>query len=279
MAITINTRDRYLIKGKIVDIPGDGTLVIFVTDPFSSKIEFTCFPMQYNYIHSSRLSKYNWLGLGRGSHPQAWEASAYYNTEQKSFYKKESDSESNGESEWKVADFEDIYRDNSRLLTNDLHSYQKEHKFFVDRYIPILQKEQPCKFSAYALQEINEGNWQSVNSSQVERYPNDRDYLWIYNPDTFRGKKWDTESIDDLVKEVRPSKGCVKQLLKSYEDDDRKAKKEQRNKVWETIKSTPKRFEDFLGKYKQSTIGLGGVIVGAILAIVALLTYFKQYMP
>lgn len=278
MAITINTRDRYLIKGKIVDMPGDGTLVIFVTHPFSSKIKFTCFPIQYNYIHSSRLSKYNWLGLNRGSHPQVWEASAYYNTEQKSFYKKESGGESDGESEWKAADFEDIYHDNSRLLTNDLHSYQKEHKFFVDRYIPILQKEQPCEFSAYALQEINEGNRQSVNSSQVERYPNDRDYLWIYDPDTFCAEKWDTESIDDLVKEVRPSKECVKQLLKSYEDDDRKAKKEQRNRVWETIKSTPKRFEDFLRKYKQSTIGLGGVIVGAILAIVALLTYFKQYM-
>lgn len=274
MVITINTRDRYLIQGKIVDIPGDGTLVIFVTHPFSSKIKFTCFPIQYNYIHSSRLSKYNWLGLDSGSHPQVWEASAYYNTEQKSFYKKESDSES----EWKAADFEDIYRDNSRLLTNDLHSYQKEHKFFVDRYIPILQKEQPCEFSAYALQEINEGNWQSVNSSQVERYPNDRDYLWIYDPDTFRAEKWDTESIDDLAKEVRPSKECVKQLLKSYEDDDRKAKKEQRNRVWQTIKSTPKRFEDFLRNYKQSTIGLGGVIVGAVLAIVALLTYFKQYM-
>ena len=121
MTITINTRDRYFIKGKIVDIAGNGTLVIFVTHPFSSQIKFTCFPMQYNYIHSSRLSKYNWLGLDRGSHPPAWEASAYYNTEQKHFYKKES-GEDDGESEWKAADFEDIYRDNSRLLTNDLHS-------------------------------------------------------------------------------------------------------------------------------------------------------------
>ena len=274
MAITINTHDRYLIKGKIVDIANNGALVIFVTYPFSSKIEFTCFPMEYNYIHSSRLSKYNWLGLNSGSHPQVWEASAYYNTEQKNFYKKESA----GESEWKATDFEDIYYDNSRLLTNDLHSYQKEHKFFVDRYIPILQKEQACAFYAYALQKTNEGNRQSVNSSQVERYPDDRDYLWIYDPDTFYLEKWGTESIDDLVKEVRPSKECVKQLLKSYEDDDRKAKKEKWNKVSETIKSTPKRFEDFLRKYKQSTIGLGGVIVGAILAIVALLTYFKQYM-
>ena len=274
MAITINTHDKYFIKGKIVDIANNGTLVICVTHPFSSKIKFTCFSMEYNYIHSSRLSKYNWLGLNSGSHPETWGPSAYYNTEQKSFYKKESD----GESEWKAADFEDIYRDNSHLLTNDLHSYQKEHKFFVDRYIPVLQKEQSCAFYAYALQKTNEGNQQSVNSSQVERYPDDRDYLWIYDPDTFYVEKWDTESIDNLVKEVRPSKECVKQLLKSYGDDDRKARKEKWNRVWETIKSTPKRFEDFLGKYKQSTIGLGGVIVGAILAIVALLTYFKQYM-
>lgn len=264
MAITINTRDRYFIKGKIVDVAGDGTLAIFVAQPFSCRIKFTCYPIQYNYIHSSRLSKYNWLGLDRGSHPQVWEASAYYNTEQKHFYKKES-GEDDGESTWKAADFEDIYHDNSRLLINDLHSYQKEHKFFVDRYIPILQKEQSCAFYAYALQEIDEGNYQSVNSSQVERYPDDRDYHWIYDPDTFYVEKWDTESIDDLAREILPSRECLEELLKRHDASDEKLKKEKRKEKWEWIKSTPKRIENFLAKYSRLSwllITLGAFFVG-----------------
>lgn len=215
MVIAIETRDKYFIKGKIIEADND-TLVVCVTQPFSCQIKFMCYPAHYNYIHSSRLSKYNWLGLDRGSHPESLGASAYYNAEQKTFYKRESDSES----EWEISDFEDIYRDNSHFRTNDLYSYQKEHKFFVDRYIPILQEGQSCTFYAYALQETNEKGYQSVYNSQVKRHPDDPEYRWIYDPDTFYVGKWGPESIDDLVKETLPSRECLEKLLKRHDAAD-----------------------------------------------------------
>ena len=108
--------------------------------------------------------------------------------------------------------------------------------------------------------------WRSVQEPRVITHPND--YFWIYDLDTFQGEKWNTESIDALVKEMRPSRDCLKQLLESYEDDDRKTKKEKWDRRWETIKSSPERFHNWLEKYKQIwwfvTTFIAGVL-GALL--------------
>ena len=274
MGTTIHQRDRYFIKGKISETPSRDALIIFVSQPFSCKIEFTCFPTQYNYIHSSRLSKYDWLDLHR-EHPPCWRAAAYYNTEHKHFYKKESADESSGNPEWKVTDFEDIFYDNSHLRTNEFHSQQKEHKFFLDRYIPILQKGMLCSFYAYALEEVDEGNWKSVHSKQVKRYPNDYDDHWIYDPDSFCIEEWNAESIEGLVKEILPSRECLEELLKRHDAADEELKKEKRKERREWIKSIPKRIENRLQSYPRTLwliISGGTLALGIITLIYAILT-------
>ena len=216
MAITINESHKYNISGKIIKIR-NSTLIISVTAPFTCEIEFYCSSLHYDVLHPSISSKYTWISwVEGGGHPSIPEASAYYNTRDKCFYKKES----GRASEWEAIDFEDLYDDNPSLFTKDPNIIQeKKYWFFQDRYMSILQKEQLCEFSAYALHENR-----SVHNIKVEKRPDE--YFWIYDPDTFRAEKWDTESIDDLVKEIRPSRDCLKQLLKSYKDDDRRANKE-----------------------------------------------------
>lgn len=266
MATAIRQNDRYLIKGKIVETANDDTLVIFVTEPFSCQIQFTCFPIQYNSIHSSRLSKYNWLGLHGGPHPLGWGiAAAYYDTEKKCFYKKEAGNASDGDPEWEVTDFKDIYHDNSSLRTNELYSQQKEHKFFVDRYIPILQKGMLCNFDAYALEEVDEENSKSVHRKRVERHPNDDDYHWIYDPDSFRIEEWNAESIEGLVKEILPSRECVKELRKRHRAIDKESRRKIPKEICEWIKSTLKRFENHLQKYPRLSwfiLTLGMLLIG-----------------
>ena len=275
MATTIRQNDRYFIKGKIVETASNGTLVIFVTHPFSCQIKFTCFPAQYNYIYSERLSDYNWLGLSGGSHPLGWGiAAAYYDTEKKCFYKKEAGNASDGDPEWEVTDFKDIYDDNPRLLTNDLHSQQKEHQFFVDRYIPILQKGMLCRFYAYALEEVDEGNWKSVRSKQVERHPNDYDDHWIYDPDSFRIEEWNAESIEGLVKEILPSRECVEELLKRHRAIDKESRRKIPKEIWEWIKSTLKCFENHLQKYPRVSwfiLTSGMLLIGIATLVYAVL--------
>ena len=270
MGITIRQNDRYFIKGKIVETASNGTLVIFAAQPFSCEIKFTCFPIQYNCIHSSRLSKYNWLGVSGGSHPGTWEAAAYYNTAGY-FYKKESASESDGNPEWKTADFEDILYDNSHLRTNDSHSYQKEHKFFEDRYIPILEKGMLCSFYAYALEEVDEGNLKSVHSKQVERHPNDYDDRWIYDPDSFRIEEWNAESIEGLVREILPSRECVEDLRKRHRAIDKESRRKQWRELCESIKSIPKRIENHLQEYSRLSWFI--INLGILLITIASLAY------
>ena len=274
MAITIRQNDRYFIKGKIVETAGDGTLVICVTHPFSCQIKFTCFPRQYNSIYSERLSKYNWLGPHGGAHPKVWGAAAYYNAEQETFYQTESDDESGGKSEWEVTDFEDIYHDNPHLCTNDLDSYQKEHQFFKDRYIPILHKGMLCSFYAYALEAVDERNRKSVHSKQVERYPTDYDYHWIYDPDSFRIEEWNAESIEGLVKEILPSRECVEELLKRHRAIDKESRRKIPKEIWEWIKSTLKRFENHLQKYPRVSwfiLTSGMLLIGIATLVYAVL--------
>ena len=271
MVTTINPYDRYRISGKIIDISGNSTLTISVISPFTCEIKFHCDSSQYNNILHPPPFKYNWMDLQEVHPSDVTEAAAYYNTEEKRFYKKES----GGASEWKPTDFKNIYEDNSSLVRQNPNSIQEQEKyrFFRDRYMSILQKGQLCHFSAYAMHRINT-DWSSVQSPQVARHPDD--YDWIYDPDTFSAKKWDTESIDDLVKKIRPSRDCLKQLLESYEDDDRRAKKAKWNRRWEIIKSTLRRIEDSLGKYPRLlwlilTLGMFFVGIGSLIV-----TYFKN---
>ena len=270
MELTINKYDGYRISGKIIDIDANrGIFTISVTDPFTCEIKFHCESGHYYLLHPipsiyEGPSKYYWIGLD-DTHPLVVGASAYYNTEDKCFYKKESGTES----EWKPTDFEHIYYDNPNLLKKNSGRWLAEYFFFLRRYRSILHKEQLCEFSAYALHENR-----SVKNNQVKRHPDD--YFWIYDPNSFEAKKWNAESIDDLVRDIRPSRDCLKQSLKSYEDDDRDVKKEKWNRRWEGIKSTPKRLKNWLDEYDKLIIGLGGLIVGAITASVAILTYLKK---
>ena len=176
MAIIINESHKYYIRGKIIDI-NDVTFTISVTSPFTCEIEFDCSLEYYGVLHPPVSSKYNWISWVKGDgHPNISEASAYYNTKDKCFYKKES----GRESEWKATDFEEIYDDNPSLVTKNPNIIQGQEKywFFQGRYRSLLQKEQSCSFSAYVLRE-NEAGVLSV-VSKLRRHP-DYDYFWIYD--------------------------------------------------------------------------------------------------
>ena len=117
MELTINKSNVYYISGKIIDIDeARGIFTISVTRPFTCEIKFHCERGHYYLLHPVTSiyqdpSKYNWMGLG-DAHPPVGGASAYYNTEVKRFYTKESGTES----EWKPTDFERIYYDNPNLF-------------------------------------------------------------------------------------------------------------------------------------------------------------------
>ena len=144
------------------------------------------------------------------------EASAYYNTKDKCFYRKESGSGS----AWERTDLDDIYKDNPASILYKKLKYAGKISisgYAYNKYMWILHKEQLCHFSAYAMQMTNR-NWHSIHNMQVERHSGD--YFWIYDPDTFYGEKWDAESIDGLVKEVLPSRECLEELLKRHDAAD-----------------------------------------------------------
>ena len=270
MAINFEDYHIYSIEGKIIDInDNNSTLTISVTSPFVSVIKFYCNSEQYDTLHPPVSSKYEWIAwVQDDAHPIGTKASAYYNTKDKCFYRKESGSES----EWERADFDDIYEDNPHLLTKNLNM-QEKYQFFLFKCMSILHKEQLCHFSAYAIDTTNRNNWHSIKNKGVERNPND--YTWIYDPDTFHGEKWDTESIDGLVKEVLPSRECLEELLKRHDAADEELKRKEWKEKWERIKSTPKRFEDFIGKYPRLlwlVITFGMLLVGIGSLIV---TYLK----
>ena len=292
MAITINESDAYYIMGKIIGI-NNYRLTISVTSPFTEEIDFDCNVDYYDQIHPPKSVEYNWEDL-RESHPTITEASTYYNTNHKSFFKKEY----GAESEWKPTDFEDIYDSNPNLLKNE-KKYREKYLFFIDKYLQTLHKGQLCRFKAYPI-EKNNRNTHSVQRILVEEYPNK--YNWIYDPDSFFTERWITESIDDLVQEIRPSRECVKQLFESYKDDDRiiesiddlvkeilpsrecveqllerhdAADEELKRKEWkeklERIKSTPERLQNWLTKYNQIFLLLTSSLVGSIVTLIATL--------
>ena len=279
MAINFDEYGKYSIKGKIIDINDSSTLTISVTSPFISVIKFHCSSEHYDTLHPPVSSKYEWIDWVRdNAHPIMTEASAYYNTRDKCFYRKESGSGS----AWERTDFDDIYKDNPHLLTKN-SNMQEKYQFFLYKYMWILHKEQLCHFSAYAIDTTNR-NWHSIHNKQVERHSGD--YFWIYDPDTFHGEKWDAESIDGLVreilpsrecleelliKEVLPSRECLEELLKRHDAADEELKRKEREERRERIKSIPKRVEDFIGKYPRLLwliitfgmflVGIGSLIV------------------
>ena len=263
MAINFEDYDKYSIKGKIIDVnDNSSTLTISVTSPFVSVIEFYCNSEYYDVLHPPVSSKNEWIDwVQDDAHPIVTEASAYYNTKDKCFYRRES----GGESEWERTDFEDLYNDNPYLFTKDSNS-QVKYEFFLYRYKSILHKEQLCYFSAYATDWDNR-NWHSIRNKQVERHP--KDYTWIYDPDTFHGVRWDTESIDGLVKEIRPSRDCLKQLLKSYKADDIEVIIETCKKIWKSIKSAPERLQNWLTKYDKIWLLLTSSLVSVLVTLIA----------
>ena len=273
MGIIFDQYDKYSIKGKIIDINDGSTLTISVTSPFVSQIKFHCSSEHYDTLHPPISPKYDWIDWGRDDIPPiVIEASASYNAKEKCFYKKEF----GPDSKWKRTDFKDIYDDNPHLLRKNMNM-QEKYKLFLQKYMQILYKGQLCHFSAYAIYRVNR-KWHSIQNTQVESNPDI--YYWIYDPDTFCAEKWDVESIDGLVKEIRPSRDCLNQLLESYNAADqeakRKAKKEKWDRRWKTTKSTPERVEDFIGKYPRLLwliISFGTFLVGIGSFIV---TYLKD---
>ena len=295
MAIIFDEYDKYGIIGKIIDISDSSTLTISVTSPFISEIKFHCNSEHYDILHPPVSAKYYWIDWVDGdAHPIESEASAYYNTRDKCFYKKESGSKS----KWERTDFDDIYADNPRLLTKSSY-LQEKYEFFLYKYIPILHKGQLCRFSAYAIHRVDR-DWKSLKNNQVNRHP--EDFTWIYDPNTFWAEKWDEESIDDLVEEIRPSRDCLnrllyteewdeesidglvkkirpsrdclKHLLESYEVDDWKTKREKRDRRWKMIKSAPERFQNWVTKYDKIWIFLTGSV--GTLIIKEIIDYFRN---
>lgn len=264
MAISFDEYDRYSIKGKIIDVNDSSTLIVSVTSPFSAKIQFHCSSDHYDMLHPPASPKYDWIDWGgHDTPPIAAGAAASYDTKEKCFYKKESGLDSG----WKRTDFEDIYNDNPNLLVKNMNM-QEKYKLFLYKYMSILHKEQLCHFSAYAIPTDNRSR-HSTRSKQVERHP--EDYFWIYDPDTFHGEKWNVESIDGLVKEIQPSRECLKQLLESYKADEKEAMVERWKIRWKTIKSTPERFQNWLTKYDKILILLTSSLVSAIVTLIATL--------
>ena len=265
MALIIDEYDKYSIKGKIIGINNNNsTLTISVTSPYISVIEFDCNSEQYDVLHPPVSSKYNWIDwVQSDGHPVVTEASTYYNTVEKCFYKKESGSES----EWEHIDFDSLYNNNPDLFVKD-SGIREKYQFFIYRYMSILHKEQLCYFSAYAFRRSNR-DWHSIHNNEVERHP--EGYYWIYDPDSFRVEKWDAESINGLAKEIRPSRDCLMQLLESYKADDRDANKEKWKSRWKTIKSTPEHLQNWLTKYDKIWLFFTSSLVGALVTIIATL--------
>lgn len=265
MAFIIDPFDKYEdITGKIIDVNNSGTLIISVTSPFIGVIKIQCISEHYDVLHPPVSPEYNWIDWVQGdAHPIVMEASAYYNTNDKCFYKKEYGKES----EWEHIDFENLYEDNPHLFTKNLNS-QVKYDLFLSKYIPILHKEQVCHFSAYAIRRINR-DWKSIQNNEVERHPGS--YTWIYDPDTFWGEKWDTESIDGLVKDILPSREGLEELLKRHDAADEELKRKKRKEKWERIKSTPERLQNWLTKYNQIFLLLTSSLVGAIVTLIATL--------
>ena len=220
-------------------------------------------------LHPPKFT-YSWISWVRDSaHPVVSEAAAYYNTNDKCFYKKESGSES----EWERADFKDIYEDNPNLLTKNTNVLQEKYQSFLYKYKSILHKEQLCRFSAYVIKRTDT-KFHSVRGQEVERHPNDYDYTWIYDPDSFYGEKWDAESIDGLVKEILPSRECLEELIKRHDAANDELNRRKWKERWERVKSIPKHVEDFIGEYPRSLwliITLGTFILGIVSFIASLL--------
>ena len=112
----------------------------------------------------------------------------------------------------------------------------------------------------------------------VKRHP--EDYTWIYDPDSFHIEKWNTESIDSLVKEIRPSRDCLKQLRKTYRADDRKTIVEKLKRIGIAIKYAPRRFWNLLSKdgklVIRLAIALGTLIAGTTVAVITILNYLNK---
>lgn len=269
MAFIFDKYDEYGIDGKIIDINDrSSTLTISVTSPFTSVIKIHCIPEHYNTLHPPLTSKYNWIDWVAGDgHPSAREASVYYNTSHKCFYKKES----SRESEWERADFEDIYNDDDPYLFVKHLDVPEKYQFFLYKYKSILHKEQVCHFSAYAIRRINR-DWKSIQNKEVERHP--EDYTWIYDPDSFYGEKWDAESIDGLVKEILPSRECLEESLKRHDAANDELRRKEWKKKWKRIKSIPKRVENLIAEYPRSLwliISIGMFLIGMGTLIVSIL--------
>ena len=284
MRLYIDEYYAYALKGIFIK-KGDGdnaNLVISVTDPFTCEIDFQCNSDKYNRLHPPRSkdrskSKYTWLGLNSDLHltpggaADYYNNSVYYNVEDKCFYKKGADDTSG----WERTDFEEIYYDNPNFLKKD--AIQASYEHFRDRYRAILHKGMLCNFKAYALEKKDDGSFRSSSTNNVKRHP--EDYTWIYDPDSFHIEGWNTESIDSLVKEIRPSRDCLEQLRETYDADDRKAKDEKRKRRCEKGKAILKRFWTWLNKDDSWVIRLCKWIIALlplIAAVITILNYFYK---
>lgn len=286
MEFHIDRYDAYDIRGVFIQKGENANLVISVNDPLNREIDFECYSGIYNRLHPPRSrygsnSQYTWLGIEKDLHrtpagdADYYNNSVYYNVEDNCFYKKGA----GDTSEWERTDFEEVYDDNPNLLGKDTD--QGSYVLFRDRYRAILHKGMLCNFYAYALEKKDDGTYRSISTNNVKRHP--EDYTWIYDPDSFHIEKWNTESIDSLVKEIRPSRDCLKQLRKTYRADDRKAIVKKLKRIGKAIKSAPRRFWTLLSKDGKLVIrlatliiALGTLIAGTTVAVITILNYFNK---
>ena len=93
-------------------------------------------------------------------------------------------------------------------------------------------------------------------------------------------KKWEAESIDGLVKEIRPSRECVEWLIESYKTEDQEAKRKDKKEKRENKKNKWKnrfdRFEQYPNTIKIIITVLITTFVNQIPAIFKALKYIVQ---
>ncbi len=272
----------------------DYILKILVNHPFNAEISIIMNTDTWNKYVNYSVSR-NWRGF-LDNHPKECNSMDFYcNPQEGKFYMGSSTDDKNY-SVWEETTLEKIVNISRLAWEFSRHIHTDYNR---------LHAGQTCEFYAYAI----DNNDRLYKPSTIEdNFPK---YKWIYNPLTFKAHDITSESIehliaktpppklvadkiilnhiqefqhsktnglniDGLVKEIRPSRECLKQLLESYEAEDQKTWVEKWKKRWQGIKSSPERFRIWLDKYDKMMIGLGGLIVGVILATFAILTYFKN---
>ena len=250
------------IKGKFSHKAQRDGIVISVTSPFVEEIHIE----SDDNIHKAYSETYSLLPP-QAEHPKGEYRSIYYNTEEQRYYrsewrpKKPELEESEWGYIWVITDSEYITKHAKRCEKLQAH-YRSYHD---------IHKGQLCVFTGYAIDP--NGDFKKPSTIESKLILDDRT-KWFFNPWSFKVSLLDENTIDGLVKEILPSRECLEESLERHDAADDELKRQERNKRWQSIKSIPKRVENFIGRYPRLLwliITFGMLLVGIGSLIVAYL--------